>query len=52
MYDTLVMEVYEAFEDLPDVYTHEILGELAKTLAYVVQRSIFAESAKGSIKSG
>lgn len=46
MYDALIMEVYKAFEYLTNVNSDEILGKLSKALAYVVQGSIFTESAK------
>ena len=43
--DALVVEVYEAVEDLRDVDRDEVLGELAEALADVVQRAVLAESA-------
>ena len=36
VYDTLVMEVHEAFQHLGDVYADQGFWELAETLAYVV----------------
>lgn len=48
MYDTLIVQVHKAFEYLTNVNSNEILGELSKTFAYVVQGSVFAESTKGS----
>lgn len=51
MNNTLVMEVYKTFEYLTNVNGNEILGELSKSFAYVVQGPIFAESTKGLIKS-
>jgi hypothetical protein len=36
MNDTLIMEVYKAFEYLANVNSDETLGELSKSFAYVV----------------
>lgn len=52
MNNTLVVEVYKTFEYLANVDGNEILGELSKSFAYIVQGSIFAESTKGSTESG
>ena len=49
VYDTLVMEVHEPFEDLRDVHPDKRLRELAKLLADVVERAVLAKSAPLSI---
>jgi len=36
MNNTLIMEVYKAFQHLTNVNSDEILGELSKSFAYIV----------------
>lgn len=47
MYDTLLVQVEEAVEDLGHVQGDEVLGEFAKVLADAVQRAILAVPGSG-----
>ena len=44
MYDALIVQVHETLEDLRDIDSDEVLWELSKSLANVVQRAILAKS--------
>ena len=45
MYDTLVVQVDETFQDLCNVDPDQRLGELSKLLANVMQGTVLAEPA-------
>ncbi len=43
VYDTLVMEIDEAFEYLGDVHRYQVLGKLSESLGNIVQRTVLAK---------
>jgi len=42
--NALVVQVHETLEDLRDIDSDEVLGELSESFANVVQRTVLAES--------